>query len=469
MKPKRRSYIRRVTALVDADATYLSVVNQGASGSPFNSVKQEEPRNMKVKSRRGVPAPTKSAKNASKRVSANTKKKTSDDASMAPSDKALEKLAFDKSIYETAEEVQQYMDDESDFEGNIEITEDEEFFYVKNADLDPATIKKSAEIPTGEDGISAWVALLKSDTDESDEDDEDEDEDDGAITKSEDDADEDEDGDDEDDDSITKADDTDEDEDEDEEEDEDDKGKKKPVSKREEFLNSLKEEDEKENQKKFDHWNVYEAGDSDFATLLKEGMEDGAAPGFDDVMWTFGQAIRKALKSGGDDMAAGLQKSANDFVNVTIKMNELFSNMVESEKSEIEAELGDETEAFVKWAKGFGLALINEQSRDAAPTKKSKAEAVEAPAFDAAQIAKAVADVIAPLVAANKELSAKMAEVSETVDILGKRRQVSKAISTPDASVSEGSAPTDDTATKKKKTDAGKLSADRIAKVAFGG
>lgn len=465
MKSKRKQFQRTVTALVDADPTFVSLVSAGANGSPFNVVKQENPTmGVKIKKRT---APTDAAQNAkgatAVRKNANNRVAKGKEALAEAhvSNRAITKFFYSKEEFETEAEVRAHIE-KSDFEGGFDVTEDDDQFIVTATDVDAARVAKSAVVETGDDGVTAEVSILK-DAAEGDESEEDEDD----------------------------AEEEDEDEEDDEEEEgeaDDDEGEedepapvaknapKKPAAKKTEtpapaapvkskkalFLEEAAAEAAAEEEEpvevalqKFDFWEVYDSASSDFLTLLKNGCEDGLAPGFDDVMWTFGQSIRKTL-AGDDDAEGPLKKNAEDFCNVVLGMHNLFASIVNADMGVIEKADKDRAAGLTKWAKSFGKELVAKAERGTTNVVNvTKAEG----GISEAALQAAVAAAVAPI-------AEQMSTVTKAVDKMGNRRQVSKGIDPADATTSEGSKKP--AATQKKEADpAAVAAAERISKSVF--
>lgn len=465
MKPKRKQFVRNVTALVDADPTFVSIVSAGANGSPFNVVKQENP-TMKIKKRTAAtkaaaPVSGKDAvrKNANNRV-AKGKEALSE---VSPTNRAITKFFYSKEDFETEAEVREHLA-KSDFEGAFEVAEDDDQFVVTATDIDAKRVSKSAVIETGDEGVKAEVSILKDEaSEEADESDEDD-----AEESDETDDDTGEEGDDEDD-----ATDEDDDAEADDDDGEEDATAQKAAesapapakSKKAAFLADLAEEVEaesvepvEETLKKFDFWGVYDSASSDFITLLKAGCEDGLAPGFDDVMWTFGHSIRNALQAdeGAED---NLKKNADDFITVVVGMHNLFSNIVNADMAVIEKADKPRAETLTKWAKSFGKALVEKAEKPAAVKKEAQVQVQNSTGIDPKELASAIAEAVAPM-------AEQLATVVKTVDKLGNRRQISKGIDPADATTSEGS--TKPAATQKKAADPKAVeAAKRLGKTVF--
>lgn len=461
IRPTKKKFVRQVTALVDADPTYVSLVSAGANGSPFNVVKQENPNmGVKVKKRQAATAPAKKSpvlKNANNRVAKGKEALTE----AKPATSAIVKFLYSKEEFATEAEVREHLA-KSDFEGEVTITEEDDQFIATADDVDQARIAKSAEVEA-DTGVVAVIATMKAEGVESEEDEDDSEDEEG----------EDEDGDDSEDDSEEDDEADDEEEDEDEEEAEEEpapvtKSKKtapkKPAAKTTEkpaapakskkaaFLEAAAAEADDEEEEaveaklqKFDFWNVYDTASSDFMTLLKAGCEDGLAPGFDDVMWTFGQSIRKTL-AGDDEAGEPLRKNADDFVTVVIGMHDLFANIVNADMPTVAKADKAKADSLTKWAKSFGKELVAKAERaKAGATTIVKNEA----GMDTEALKKMVAEAVAPL-------AEQVGSVAKTVDKISQRRQTSKGIDPADGTTSEGQAPTTQKKTEKetKVTDA---------------
>jgi len=187
---------------------------------------------------------------------------------------------------------------------------------------------------------------------------------------------------------------------------------------------------------------------------LKTGSGDGAAPGFEDVMWLFGQSVRNALAS---DTApdTSIKKSADDFLTVVVGMHSLFSNIINADIEVVAKTDKNKADGLMKWAKSFGRSLVEDIAQGATLSVKA---AESAPVIDAGIFTKALADALAPL-------QADVEAVVKTVDKLSSRRQISKGIDPADATTSEGTKIT--TITKKEADPAAVASAQRIARSVF--
>lgn len=440
MHSKKKSYRRKVTALVDATPSFVSVVDRGASGSPFTCVKHED-KPMKVNRRKAAPAKTAAAK-SNKGVKTPEQKK-SENATETKRETMIVSFSFDKENFATVDDVKKFMDD-SDFEGEMVFEETDDTILVKNADAEDVAFLRKEVIDTGDEGVTAEVGSYEVEAE--------------TVTKSEDDdpEDEDDDLDDDEDDSAKSYDD-----------------KKKPkkkeadpapvaaeaeekpvLSKREQFLANLRKGTASP-VKKFDHYDVWvENNDTSFANLLKAGMSDGAAPGFEDVLWTFGQAVRKTLNAGGDSLSESLRKDAGALVDLVIAQNALFESVVSSSADDVKkAEAPASYESLQKWATEFGLALIEDDSEQPAKVSKSANNPVIA---EDADVEAVVAKQLNPLMET-------VGRLAQTVEKLSNRRQVSKSIPAPDAAADEDA----DTQSTKKR-DVQKAQADEVGNVIFG-
>lgn len=459
MRPKRKKIVRTVTALVDADPTYVSLVTAGANGIPFNVVKQEEPTMaLKIKKRTAVipkaastpPAKAPAKKNANNRV---VKDKKPDAEGSA--ERFITQFSYAKATFSTEAEVIEHLE-KSDFEGGYEITEDAENFIVTNTDIDTSRIAKSATVEA-DSGVTAVVSILKDDEDEAEDDDEEDGDDDEAA---DDDEEEDEESEDEDGAETTQK----------AADDAPPADAKPALSKKAAFLKSLEEESAaasvestEENLQKFEFWSVYESASSDFITLLKDGCSDGLAPGFEDVMWTFGRSIRNALSDDGEaDATTTLTKNATDFVGVVMGMHELFSSIVNADMTVVAKADANKADGLTKWAKSFGLSLLDTSERG--ETKKTATTAqktAEQPTLDAVAITNLVHAAMTPAMA-------ELANIGKTVDSLAKRRQVSKGIDPADATASEGAKTSEDSKKKTAElTPEAKAATDRLTKTIF--
>jgi len=463
LKPKRKKFVRTVTALVDADPTYVSIVSAGANGLPFNVVKQENfTMGIKIKPRKitdnVVVAKNPVMKNANNRVG----KAKESMAEPTAGDRVIIKFLYSKEDFETEEVVREHLD-KSDFEGDVTITEEDDQFVVSNSGIDITRIVKQAEVEA-DPGVIAVVAMLKAEstddagdvaTDDNVADDESvaditaEEEEDDAMAES-----------------LLSADvvvkDTKDDSDSTEViQKTTDDATTQVKSKKALFLAGLTaevvaESSETEEQKlqKFDFWAAYDDSSSDFMTLLKAGSGDGAAPGFEDVMWLFGQSVRNALAS---DTApdTSIKKSADDFLTVVVGMHSLFSNIINADIEVVAKTDKNKADGLMKWAKSFGRSLVEDIAQGATLSVKA---AESAPVIDAGIFTKALADALAPL-------QADVEAVVKTVDKLSSRRQISKGIDPADATTSEGTKIT--TITKKEADPAAVASAQRIARSVF--
>jgi len=474
LKPKRKKFVRTVTALVDADPTYVSIVSAGANGLPFNVVKQENSTmGIKIKPRKIKPckitdnviaAKNQVLKNANNRVA----KAREVLAEPTVNDRAIIKFFYAKDDFKTEEAVREHLN-KSDFEGTVTVTDEDYRFVVSNSEIDNSRIIKQAEVEADQ-GVIAVVASLRG---EPAEDINNDSSNDAATVEGE-----------------PEVDTTPEDEDDAKAEllfsadsitefsadsvTEDDKDSDSTEvtqeatndtttqikSKKALFLDSITaevaaEHTETEEQKlqKFDFWAAYDDGSSDFMTLLKTGSSDGAAPGFDDTMWLFGQSIRNALAN---DTApdTSIKKSSDDFRTVIIGMHNLFSNIVNADIDVVAKADKDKADGLTKWAKSFGKSLVGDRARDTGLVTKAVAQV---PAIDTGIFTKALAEALAPL-------QAEVELVVKTVDKLSSRRQLSKGIDLADATTSEG---TNTTPTKKEADPAAIASAQRIAKSVF--
>lgn len=480
MKSKHRSFVRRVTSLVDADPTFVSLVSAGANGSPFNVVKQEKPTmGVKVKPRKVAKQGENAGAVAVRKNSNNRVGKARDVVKTDIADtRAITKFFYSKEEYDTEDSVREHIE-KSDFEGGYEIEETDDQFVVTATDVDVARIAKSAVIETGDDGVTAEVSILKDAAagDESEEDGEDDEEaDDGE-----------EDDDESSDDESTDDDSTGDDEDDGEEDDGEDgaEGKqpdqksaqKKPAakktaapapvakSKKAAFLEELAAEEDQDADEpvesklqKFDFWEVYDSASSDFLTLLKDGCSDGLAPGYDDVMWTFGQSVRKTL-AGDDDASTTLKKNADDFISVVIGMHELFSNIVNADMGVVAKADKGRADGLTKWAKSFGKELVAKVERSK-PATTNTVNVAKSDGASAEDIASAVESAVAPL-------AAQLTAVTKVVDNIAQRRQLSKGIEPADGTTSEGAQPAPTKKTTTPAQDAATAAAHRIAKTVF--
>jgi hypothetical protein len=453
MKPRKKTYRRKVTALIDGTPSFVSLVDRGASGSPFTSVKREDSP-MKIKAR-AVAAPEKQTATKSNKAVETAEKRKKSAAEPAKTETVITKFVFQKSAgYETVESVQGFMEN-SDFEGNMTFEETDDTIVVQNSDIADRVVVKESSIDTGEEGVAATVAhlLIVEDSSDSvaksskDEDDED-DEDDELVGNESDTTDEDED-------ELSKS--------EDDDEDDDEyygKGKKKPkaktdeepaaLSKREQFLANLKKT-EAVSVQKFDHYEVWaERNETDFASLLKAGMADGAAPGLDDVLWTFGQSIRKSLRKGGE-ISDQLRKDAGSMVDLVLAQNELFSAIIDSEKEDVQ-KAEKSYEDLQKWANDFGKSLLKDDEKSSV-TKSDNATANN-PVITV-DVASEVEKQIAPIVETVQKLA-------NTVDKIATRKQLSKSVPTSELSTDESADTSKETTTKSS------TAANNLAQVVFG-
>ena len=407
---------------------------------------------MKVNRRKAAPAKTAAAK-SNKGVKTPEQKK-SEKSTESKRETMIVSFSFDKENFANVEDVQKFMDN-SDFEGEMIFEEADDVIIVKNADAEDVEFLRKETIDTGDEGVTAEVGSYEVEAE--------------TVVKSEDNDDDDDSNHDEDDPSH-------EDGDSEEEKDEDESAKsyddkKKPkktdkdkaaatteeppvLSKREEFLANLRKGAPK-SVVKFDHYDVWvENNDTSFASLLKAGMSDGAAPGFDEVMWTFGQAVRKSLNAGGDTLAENLRKDAGALVDLVIAQNALFESVVSSTEEDVKkAEASASYESLQKWATQFGLALIEEDSEKPAKVSKSANNPV---ITGDTEVEALVTKQLTPLVETVQQLT-------KTVDKLTTRRQVSKSLPASDAAADED-ADTRNT----KKSDLQKARADEVGNVVFG-
>jgi hypothetical protein len=449
MKPRKKSYRRKVTALIDGTPSFVSLVDRGASGSPFTSVKKEDSP-MKIKAR-AVAAPEKKTAVKSNKAVETAEKRKKAAAEPAATETVITKFVFQKSAgYETVESVQAFMEN-SDFEGNMTFEETDESIIVLNADLEDRTIVKESAISTGEEGVEAMVAhVLVEDAEET------------SVTKSEDPDEEDEEP------SVDNEGDETEEDDEDDEtvvekgkNKDKDKDKDKPgyskteepvsVSKRDQFLADLQKQEDQQTVKKFDHYEVWaEKNDTDFASLLKAGMADGAAPGLEDVLWTFGQSVRKSLRKGGE-ISDQLRKDAGSMVDLVLAQNELFSAILDSEKQDVE-KAEKSYEDLQKWATDFGKSLLKEDDKSSV-TKSDTATTNNT--VITVDVASEVEKHMAPIVETVQKLA-------KTVDKIATRKQVSKSVPTAELSTDESADKSKETTTKSS------TAATNLAQVVFG-
>lgn len=469
LKPKRKKFVRTVTALVDADPTYVSIVSAGANGSPFNVVKQENSTmGVKIKPRKTtddvVVAKNPVMKNANNRVGRAKEALTEP----TTSDRVITKFLYAKDDFETEEAVRDHLN-KSDFEGDVTVTEEDDRFVVSAVGIDPARIVKQAEIEA-DAGVIAVVAILSDESaDDSGNDSNDDAVDDalGVDTATEEDeakaeslfsadavADE----------NTADGNDSAKVTNEVVKKDTDDTATQ-VKSKKALFLDSITaeviaESVETEEQKlqKFDFWAAYEDNSSDFMTLLKAGSGDGAAPGFEDVMWLFSQSVRNALAS---DTApdTSIKKSSDDFLTVVTGMHNLFSSIVNADIAVVAKADKNKADDLTKWAKSFGRSLIEDHPHtDRGAELTAKAAEPVPPTFDTGVFTKALAEALAPL-------QADVEAVVKTVDKLSSRRQISKGIDPADATTSEGMTTT--TTTKKGADPASIAAARRVAQSVF--
>lgn len=470
MKPTRKKYTRHVTALVDADPTFVSLVSSGANGSPFNVVKQENPTmGVKIKKRTAPITPvqkqqakgaTAVRKNANNRV-AKGKEALSETRAAAESS-VISKFLYSKEEFADEAAVRAHIE-KSDFEGEVVITEEDDHFVATDESVDAARIAKSVEVEA-DTGVTAVIVSLSDDSEE-EEDDSEEDEDGEGDDSEEDEAEEEEEG---------------EEEDEAEEEDEQPVQKsapKKPAAKTTEtpapaapvktkkalFLEEAAAEVEEEaaepveaTLQKFNFWDVYDSKSSDFATLLKDGCSDGLAPSFEDLLWTFGRSVMTAL-AGDSDPSGTIKKNADDFTRVAVAQHELFANIVNADMGVVEKADKEKAAGLTKWAKAFAKELVaKDERKPAAAVAVIKNEA----GIPADALAAAVAAAIAPV-------TEQLSSVAKTVDKLGARRQVSKGIDPADATTSEGQAPAATQKTEKKTNQKAIDAANRIGQTVF--
>jgi len=463
MKPRKKTYRRKVTALIDGTPSFVSLVDRGASGSPFTSVKKEDSP-MKIKAR-AVAAPEKKVAAKSNKSVETAEKRVKAAAEADSTETVITKFVFQKSAgYESVDSVKAFMEN-SDFEGEMTFEDNDETIVVYNSDVSERTVVKESDIATGEDGVTATVAHLlieEEQTSVTKSDDMDDDEEDDTETatgkgkgkkkpmtneKSDDDPDEDEDDEDETD--LEKA---------------ADGEKKKPgykaedepaqLSKRELFLANLQKQEEPVVVQKFDHYEVWtERNETDFASLMKAGMADGAAPGLEDVLWTFGQAVRKSLRKGDATVGEQLRKDAASMVDLVIAQNELFSTILEATPEDV-TKAEKSYEDLQKWATDFGTSLLKEGEEKSSVTKSDKA-AANNPVITV-DVASEVEKHLAPIVETVQKLA-------KTVDKIATRKQVSKSVPTAELS-------TDEPATGKSKETTTKSSAaaNQLAQVVFG-
>lgn len=483
MRPKKKSYRRKVAALVEATPTYLSVVDRGASGSPFTVVKREDSP-MKIKPRAGA-APKSAVTKSNKAVDTPAKRKKAEQVT-PQTETVITKFVLAKAQYETLDAAKAFME-ESDFEGEMTFEETDDSIIVYNADVQDRTIVKESDIETGEEGVMATVAHVTiEDGDDPETVQNSEDEDDTETVENADDMD-DEDEEDEDDKATAtgkgkkkptmseKADD----EDSEDEESEDEESvenacgnKKKPrkyseeggdeepavLSKREQFLADLQKEAEpKEVVRKFDMYEVWVENDNtDFASLMKAGMKDGAAPGLNDVLWTFGESVRKSLRKG-ESVAEQLRKDAMSMVDLVVAQNELFNNILESSPEDVaKAESSHSYEDLQKWAKSFGKSLLEEGERATETVAKSDTSASNNRVTSTVDVASVVDEKIAPVLET-------MQNLAKTVDKIASRKQVSKSVPTSDLSADEEADPQ-----KKEKSTKQEAATKNLSAVVFG-
>lgn len=407
MKSKRKTVIRRVSALVDADPTFLSVVNAGASGSPFNMVKHEDspmkmkPRNTATtKKTAKKPAPTKVVKNANNKVEGKVVAPT------VSEERVILAFQYDKEAFADEAAVREHLE-KSDFENDYTITEEDDHFLVTNSDAVSTTVSKKAEVEA-DDNVIAIVGVLGKAEEAEEEEDGDEDEN--------------------------------EDEDEESEEDESESEDTPVLSKKAQYLADLKKAADAKNEEpveavlqKFDFYEVYESGSSDFITLLKEGCDDGSAPSFDDVLWTFGKSIKNALKDdSADAISTKITQNAADFTAVALQMHTLFANILNADMEVLKKSDAKQAEGFQKWAEDFGNHLIADTEAKTTTTKGEKTVVVKNENVGVGE-----GRIVELLNAALTPALEKITTLSKTVDTIKTRRQTSKSAGSADATTTE--------------------------------
>jgi hypothetical protein len=443
MKPVKKTYRRKVTALVDATPSFVSVVNRGATGSPFVVVKQEDIQ-MNIKRRNTAPE-KQAAQKSNKAVNTSQKRKYVEEVANKR-ETMITKFVFEKEHFASVEDVRNFMEN-SDFEGEMEFVDGDTVITVLNKDAEGVEFVRKDEIDTGEDGVIAEVGayFVKAANSEDGSENDSEDASENHVAEEANDKEETEVSAKENAISVSKQ--------------SDSIAAEMPValSKRAVFLENLR----KSNTpaiRKFDHYEIWiEQNDTSFAKLLKAGMKGGAVPGFEEVMWTFTQAVRKSLNAGGDDLESQLRKDAESVVSLVLAQNALFESFVESEPEEVMKHTTPETfESLQKWATGFGMALIEDGFVAEKSAERTMPDTANNRVIAQPDIEEVVRKYITPVADSVEQLA-------KVVDRIAARRQISKSVPTSDLSKDE-----DATSFNDRKDNISKKVADEFGSVIFG-
>jgi hypothetical protein len=441
MHPKKKKSVRKVAALVSAVPQFIALVDKGASRAPFHVVKQET---TPVKIHNRSAAPVKKAA-STRTVVDNQKKKDSDNEDSFSLQKAIHSLIFQKANFPDTDSVKEFMKN-SDFEGySEEIQEDGDTFVVVNDLVKDAAIVKKAVVDDDTEGVSALVVVLKQEIseqeEETDEQEKEAEQEQETVSKEE----------------------TEEPKNEAEpsEESAPTEDTEEPVA---DFLKAfspdMSEEEDAQTAllKKYDMSQVYWSGESDFTTLLKQGYSDGTFPGFEEVLWTFDFSVRKAFTSSDEGAAEIVRKNATDFANTIVAMHEFMSSFAKEDQTAMKESLGEESYAkILSWGKGIATEVLQKkekpkkQDRNTRVLAKKSSEVVTEPDLKAL-VDEAVRSVLKEQTPAKQEPQV----------------QVTKSITSPDATHTEGVAGGSSGSTVTDNKTVAKAAAERITRVAFG-
>ncbi|QXN71088.1 hypothetical protein RCDURKIN_32 [Rhodobacter phage RcDurkin] len=382
MRPKIRNITRRASELHGADASFVSVVDRGANEQPFKSVKNSTGKGTAVmafkKRSDTAKQPTK------KGTKPLTKKPEVKDDEAAPVQAAVAKMTFDADMFETEQDVRDYIEKAEWEVSGVTITknDDDGVWEAREDGTTDDDFDQVNVVPVEEDGVEVFIGKR---SEKKNDDPEGDDEDDADDGDGEDDAD---DEDDADADKTAKSDD-------DKKDDEDGEGKKKPASKRAEFLNARKAA--KASVQKFDAWDATYSTSNTVVEALKAGMTyDKTPPGYYEVNAAFNGVMRTLLGSESATKAADIAKAAADFAEVVTGLDAFFDKIVSAEPDAVTKAVGDDTaKLLTKWAEDFADALTADEAP--APAKKEAAKKGAEPGPAPINVAELIAKAVQPV------------------------------------------------------------------------
>lgn len=330
MKIKTSEGKARIKLLTDPQPSFMALVDHGACQTPFSVVKR-------------VGKPVKETE-MSKRGK----------GSKAPASK-LTKMQFSKDKFKTVKSVKDYLA-ENGIEGAGKVEDGDDVWIVKSTeDFSKVKLEKARATPGRHEGVTAFIAAVKTADPEDEEEDEGEDTSKSLRDGEDEDGEEGEDG--------EEAEETD--EAGEGEGDEEEEGEEEPTQKRRKAASKVKqvggtetkvrrapkpkkasadpedEEDEGEeidpvldlsSVAKYDWWGAYTSGSDSLMGVLKDGMDyDNVPPGMDDVMMAAYITIGNVLSDDTDSATklSALKQMGNELAVLTVGLFELFEGATE--------------------------------------------------------------------------------------------------------------------------------------------